>query len=738
MKAYTGKTGSIRSVKGKGPYRGHPIRLTVGLIVKNEEKTLDRCLSSLAPLLEAVESELIVTDTGSTDRTAEIAEQYADRVLRFEWCGDFSAARNTGLAAARGEWFLFLDGDEWFEDVSGLIEFFTSGECDKYGSAAYIQRNYGDFDGKTHTDFHALRVFRMYPGIHFSNIVHESIARMTPTKFLDDYVHHYGYVYRDEREKMEKFNRNTELLERELEENPADLKAYYQLGKQYFVTKDYDKIVALCERGLQTEPGHPSRIWRLSILHNLVLALFSAGKYEEVLEKTEELFRSDPHTEIGWLDFRYCAQAAAFRLKQYGRSVSHGEEYLKVYGDYRADRLDRDMLLFCDYFYLEPLHREQAVRLLGWAFYRLDDMDGTARAVSELEPAGPDCLRPDLSLISALCARTGEWARLAAYYRRAAASGGIEESRLQNETELFLPLTPEPRAAAVRALAALPDGEDPYVRLNRLRAAEQEGGGDAAAREFEWFARWNGVWGPLFSDVLYWRMKEKLDPSPYLRKIDADGLKFQIAEMRKRHPDWIETVRSCGGIAPRDTPKELFWSLCLREKVLLCEKDWQRDEEISYFLEYAGRSARFVRLLYRDECLADPERLAVLPRAHRFGYWIGEALAAKKRADGAEYLKYLRLALASYPPMEHPISALLERDEKEKELGRKKAAEFAKLARKVKERIGALIAAGNLEEAGRVTAQLAALLPDDPDVVRFRRLTHTEPDMQELASRLPQ
>ncbi len=106
------------------------------------KKTLDKCLSSLKPLLKAVPSELIITDTGSTDSTVEIAQKYTDHIIHFEWCDDFSAARNTGLDAARGEWFLYLDGDEWFDDVTELVDFFNSGECDQYGTMAYIQRNY--------------------------------------------------------------------------------------------------------------------------------------------------------------------------------------------------------------------------------------------------------------------------------------------------------------------------------------------------------------------------------------------------------------------------------------------------------------------------------------------------------------------------------------------------------------------------------------------------------------------
>jgi cellulose synthase/poly-beta-1,6-N-acetylglucosamine synthase-like glycosyltransferase len=100
MKAYihTAKTSAVR---GNDPFHGHEIRLTVGMIVKNEEKNLEKCLNALKPLLDAVPSELIVTDTGSTDRTVEIAQKYTDHIIHYEWNDDFSAARNTGLDAAR-------------------------------------------------------------------------------------------------------------------------------------------------------------------------------------------------------------------------------------------------------------------------------------------------------------------------------------------------------------------------------------------------------------------------------------------------------------------------------------------------------------------------------------------------------------------------------------------------------------------------------------------------------------
>ena len=92
--------------------------LTIGMIVKNEEKYLERCLSAIKPILDSVDSELIITDTGSSDSTPEIAGRFTDKVLHYEWTDDFSAARNTAFDIARGEWFMFLDADEIFTTSS--------------------------------------------------------------------------------------------------------------------------------------------------------------------------------------------------------------------------------------------------------------------------------------------------------------------------------------------------------------------------------------------------------------------------------------------------------------------------------------------------------------------------------------------------------------------------------------------------------------------------------------------
>jgi hypothetical protein len=88
----------------------HPTggRLSVLLIARDEEASLGRCLASV----KEVAHQIIVVDTGSTDRTVEIAREHGAEVHAFEWCDDFAAARNAALEHARGDWVLVLDADE--------------------------------------------------------------------------------------------------------------------------------------------------------------------------------------------------------------------------------------------------------------------------------------------------------------------------------------------------------------------------------------------------------------------------------------------------------------------------------------------------------------------------------------------------------------------------------------------------------------------------------------------------
>lgn len=102
--------------------------LTISILISNNYDNVKRCIESIQPLMKAVDSELILTDTGVDAELRDFLTQYTSHIIDFEWCNDFSAARNVGLRESQGEWFLYLDDDEWFEDTQDISDFLLSAE----------------------------------------------------------------------------------------------------------------------------------------------------------------------------------------------------------------------------------------------------------------------------------------------------------------------------------------------------------------------------------------------------------------------------------------------------------------------------------------------------------------------------------------------------------------------------------------------------------------------------------
>lgn len=739
MKAYRHK---ITPKLQKGPFHGYEFQLSIGLIVKNEEKTLAKCLESLRPLLESLPSELIITDTGSTDQTVQIAEKYTDRIIRFDWCGDFAAARNTGLQASRGEWFLYLDGDEWFGDVAEIIEFFKSRECDRYGTASYIQRNYTDMTGESYNDFHTCRIFRMHEGIHFQNRIHEDITRVLPTKMLGSYVHHYGYVFANQAQKEAKRERNVRLLLEELEENKQNLKAYAQLSAQLLGDGEYEKAIFYARKGLESAENAPFCQRNLELLADLLKATYESGKYDEYFALLQQFLASENKPGVFHLEFLRMGQLAAFYLKQYEKTLQYGREYIALYQDYAEHKMDESLLMYGLFFFLTPDSRENCLVLNTRALLALkkpEEAIGTFRRIDVLcEHAARN---GSLALCFDLAGETGEWPLAADCYRQILS---LEKPERKEEfiqlAEQYLDAHLSQREKWARALAALQTGvQDSYLCLNRLRELERTGSSEAAREELKRLVKNSESFGPCFSDVLFYAMQEQMDLLPFLSRTDIEAFPQIVTNMEKRFAGFHRTVEEYLARYSFEDMKGRYWTLCLLERMVITGA-FQENSRAAYLKlveKYARLAAKYIRTVYRPEMLTEAN-LAALPHAVRFRYYLGEAFAARSRTDGKTYLVNLQAALKAFPSMKKTIGILVEQFEKEEKQQDAKQKEFARLAAQVKENIEMMIEEGRLREAGRMTAQLAALLPDDEDVYRFRKLTGTEPTMQELAANLPQ
>jgi len=210
------------------------IQLSQCMIVKNEEKNIERALR----WAKGVAFEQIVVDTGSTDRTVELAEKMGAKVYHFQWIGDFSAAKNYAIEQATGNWIAFLDADEYFSPEDARTLMF---ELKRIHSEPLLREQYfflmcpmvqiEDGGGAGSVNEH-IRVFRNLPIARYEGKIHEKFMIENKNIIKSDRIRviHTGYSESAYSE-TGKAGRNIEMLRAELAERPDDLSVKANLAE---------------------------------------------------------------------------------------------------------------------------------------------------------------------------------------------------------------------------------------------------------------------------------------------------------------------------------------------------------------------------------------------------------------------------------------------------------------------------------------------------------------------------
>lgn len=310
--------------------------LSIGMIVKNEIRCLERCLKSLEPLRKTIPCELVIADTGSTDGSREVAERYADILFDFTWVNDFAAARNAVLEWCSGEWFLAVDADEWLVgDFSELTDFLTGREQKKYNVALIVQRNFKDQMQKNWDDFYAGRLGKLRGGkLRYRNPIHEALyytdgKELGTFRKLNVVLNHDGYAYENETQKAAKFGRNITLLREELKKDPTNLRTLVECVQSCMDRKELSGYVDQIRAVLRTPEGKRD-IFRAVGYQYSILAYNNQNRYEEVLSCLEEAEREMPGSYPILVDGEGAALVACHALGDYEGAAAHGQAWNKA------------------------------------------------------------------------------------------------------------------------------------------------------------------------------------------------------------------------------------------------------------------------------------------------------------------------------------------------------------------------------------------------------------------------
>ncbi|MCK4588912.1 MAG: tetratricopeptide repeat protein [Nanoarchaeota archaeon] len=318
------------------------MKLSLCMITKNEEEFLEKCLNSVRGLVD----EIIIVDTGSSDKTKEIAASFDAKVFDFKWCDDFSAARNESLKHATGDWVLVLDADETLaEKDKEKIKKIISEAKDYEVGFVLKQRNYYNLDEEAvplgwisakddsyeeskgiqgWLETPAVRLFRNVPGMKYNGVVHECVSEFLKNKGKIEYTkipfHHFGKLKVESRKKKSemyerlgkkklegkkdyynyyelarqcvgngKLDEAIDLLKKSIELKGDFWQSWFNLGSVYLMKDDLEKALDALNRAIELNPED------VDILSNLGVVLAKKGDFVIAKEKFEAGLRLNPN-----------------------------------------------------------------------------------------------------------------------------------------------------------------------------------------------------------------------------------------------------------------------------------------------------------------------------------------------------------------------------------------------------------------------------------------------------------
>lgn len=362
------------------------------MIVKNEEEVIMQALS----WGKGIVSEQIVVDTGSTDRTVEIAEQMGAKVYHFTWIDDFAAAKNFALSKARYEWIAFLDADEYFpmEDAKRLLALVKELQDSEFHGILAGRANV-DNKGNVMAVNTQCRVFRNLPALKFIRRIHEHLNMSDGTLLrMADAVelltmYHTGY---GEVESSKKAGRNLKLIQAELADHPDDYEMWGYLGQEYEIRDEWEEAVKAFRKAMdlmpEIEKGSYDVPTSLAALRLLESVIHCKDVTEEEINRTyEEVIAIWPEeADYDYTMGKYYALKGNFPAAE--KHLTRAVQLLEQYGN-----MAKAMMLSGEI--------RSAYELLSVCCYNNENMAGCVRYATLLLKEDPHLMNTLMVLLKA-------------------------------------------------------------------------------------------------------------------------------------------------------------------------------------------------------------------------------------------------------------------------------------------------------------------------------------------------
>lgn len=646
------------------------IVLSIGMIVKNEIRCLEKCLTALEPLRRVVPSELVIADTGSTDGTRELVARYADQWFDFSWQQDFAAARNAVLSRCSGQWFLFVDADEYLdEQFDELVRFLLQpSETEKQADFGVVTvTNYADqsMDKEMGTSFLALRLAKRTPETRFVGKIHErfertacySVVNLAPVVFWHD-----GYAYETPEQQQRKGERNMRLIEEELLERPTDPLLLVQAVESGRNTEEKLKYIHK-GLGLMRTNGPDWTIQGPGMLRYAVELGIVVGA-PEVIQLAEWAHAEYSDSPIIQIDINAAMTRYYSRCYHWKEAIQAADAYWE--GIQRLDNNEFSPSIFVSVFMHSDTQgmRETIALLQAEACYHLDRFDLAVEVLKKIP------------LNTLLAAHVGQFVTLLA---KLSSKTNIDPLFIK-DARLILIEDPATQNAwrrrdelrtALRQLFLTPQHEIPNAHRMLLHLEDKVYGPAAQIMEEECAETCKQIvdtipdWEFIPEPVICKLVESDVPlPRSFFETVDFEPMQSILYYLVNHLERPLEQLHQFLDEHPADDLTQAVWKfICVRT---LCQcSHWKNEdmsEEILSLFYPAAR--RYLEIKYPPALWEAPAAHAILPQADRFIYFC--VLAEEHLQNGfyEDGIQCLRTALYINTSMRKMVLFLIKRMER--------------------------------------------------------------------------
>lgn len=697
--------------------------VTISMLVSNRIDTVEKCFESFRPLLEQIPSEFIAVDTvgdEKSDGSIDVARKYADKIVHFEWCDDFAAARNAGLKESRGKWLIYLDDDEWFDDVGPLIDFFSKPELyENYDRVSMMEHSYTSTSQIEYGSSSFSRITVLTPEAKFVNPVHEllkGVVYRNEYNIKETFVHHVGYIGKLNDKKID---RNRKIMDAELEKHPNNLHLWLQ--QIAGVGSDADETLDLSEKAIFELRKLELSDWNNQDWIEIFLYRMKSYARLKMWDKLDE--NVDEFLEHVKNPF-FRGIAAIFELSRDldDIGIKKTSDWIHIYFDavkYYVDRDEKKISYFFSYDIDKANMYKLVIMYFNLCLKESDDSYSDIKKMIRDIPWNIFSRKRSVVLASSLkyIINNEDTETLVLLCNSFITDGRIDEEFLQLLDQVDIGIESDMAQENFDQLIESIDdvaSDSLWVKQHaRKKVSEDEL--ERSLGDETTFAYPN-------EDLVRICIRNGISPQKYVEKVSFEDVEKSVSAIVAKEENHLDRI-------PLFAAKiENVWQSSVQRNYLLASLRkryiFQGTMPLNKVLEesekYCRNMIEYSKSIYLPE-LCDSASV-LLPKEIRFAILFEKALKLKKSGALKECLAYLQQSLDIFNEAE----ALIRRIIQEIELNQRKQAkvsdEMIKLGNQVKSQIVALISQGQNEVAAGLLNELKQITPEDPDLATLEKL----------------